>query len=214
MAARNFSWTRVRAERRAGFTLVELLVVIAIIAVLAGLSLPAINNALKKARQTADVSNAKNIGLALSSFAADNGGAYPDEGTSTEAFRKLGEGGYLSSAAILATAPQKAGSFNALTESNVSWSMTMGVTEQDSDLLPLLFSRGNAVAHPAAELTEPADLVLNPTGDGPWKADGIAVFYKSNQAKFIRGVDRGGSKAATGFWEAGFPGSALPVRDP
>jgi len=160
------------------------------------------------------VSNAKNIGIALSSYAADNNGAYPNEATATEALRKLGEGGYLSSAAILATAPQTPGNFSSLSSSNVSWAMTMGATEQDSDLLPLLFSRGNSVVHPSGEVSEAQALTLNPSGDGPWKADGIAVFYKGNQAKFIRGVDQSGSKVAPGFWEAGFPGSSLTVREP
>jgi prepilin-type N-terminal cleavage/methylation domain-containing protein len=59
------------------FTLIELLVVIAIIAILASLALPAFVGVMQKAQQTKVMSNAKQIGLALKSFAIDNNGVYP-----------------------------------------------------------------------------------------------------------------------------------------
>jgi type IV pilus assembly protein PilA len=61
----------------AAFTLIELLVVITIIAVLASFALPAYTAVQERAQQTKDLSNSKQIALALKQFAADNNGFYP-----------------------------------------------------------------------------------------------------------------------------------------
>jgi prepilin-type N-terminal cleavage/methylation domain-containing protein len=60
------------------FTLIELLVVIAIIAILASLALPVFASVLDRAKQTKDLSNAKQIGLACRLFAADHDGVFPN----------------------------------------------------------------------------------------------------------------------------------------
>ena len=62
---------------RSGFTLIELLVVIAIIAILAALLLPALVRAKEKGSQAACMSNARQIGLAMSMYAEDNSGWLP-----------------------------------------------------------------------------------------------------------------------------------------
>ena len=66
-----------RMRRRAGFTLIELLVVIAIIAILAAILFPVFAQAREKARQTACLSNMKQIGIGLMMYASDYDTQYP-----------------------------------------------------------------------------------------------------------------------------------------
>jgi prepilin-type N-terminal cleavage/methylation domain-containing protein len=61
----------VRRVRRHAFTLIELLVVIAIIAILAAILFPVFAQARDKARQAACLSNAKQIGLAVTMYVQD-----------------------------------------------------------------------------------------------------------------------------------------------
>jgi prepilin-type N-terminal cleavage/methylation domain-containing protein len=61
------------------FTLIELLVVIAIIAILASIALPAFSAVQERAKQTKDLSNAKQVGLACRLFATDNDGIFPNK---------------------------------------------------------------------------------------------------------------------------------------
>src|SRR5579864_7430052 len=62
---------------KSGFTLIELLVVIAIIAILAAILFPVFARAREKARQTACVSNVRQIGLAWMMYVQDNDESYP-----------------------------------------------------------------------------------------------------------------------------------------
>ncbi len=61
----------VNRARRGGFTLIELLVVVAIIAILAAILCPVFASARAKARQTASMSNLRQIGTAALMYAQD-----------------------------------------------------------------------------------------------------------------------------------------------
>jgi prepilin-type N-terminal cleavage/methylation domain-containing protein/prepilin-type processing-associated H-X9-DG protein len=64
-------------RQRRAFTLVELLVVIGIIALLIGILMPALSRAQRQARQTACLSNQKQLLLALIMYCQDNKGCFP-----------------------------------------------------------------------------------------------------------------------------------------
>jgi prepilin-type N-terminal cleavage/methylation domain-containing protein len=67
------------ASREGGFTLIELLVVIAIIAILASIALPVFSSVQERGKQTKDMSNGKQVALALRQFAQDNDGNFPNK---------------------------------------------------------------------------------------------------------------------------------------
>ena len=83
------------SSNRRAFTLIELLVVIAIIAILAAILFPVFAQAREKARQTACLSNEKQIGMGIMMYAQDNDETYPNANPPTPAING-GTGPYLS----------------------------------------------------------------------------------------------------------------------
>lgn len=68
---------RKKEMRKRGFTLIELLTVIGIIAILAALIFPVFAKARGKARETACLSNLRQIGLAMEMYGTDYDDIYP-----------------------------------------------------------------------------------------------------------------------------------------
>ncbi len=80
-------WCLDRARLRRGFTLIELLVVIAVIAILVAILLPALKGARESAKSVICLSNMRQIGAGLVSYAGDYKGQIWESGSPVPALR-------------------------------------------------------------------------------------------------------------------------------
>jgi prepilin-type N-terminal cleavage/methylation domain-containing protein len=200
---------RAARQSRGGFTLVELLVVIGIIAILAGVALGPITNGIKQAKHNAAMQTGRQIGQMEFSYATDNtanGNAYPSDSTGFAIAQDLINAGYATDPSVFVVSGQTGIATYAgaspivLTNANCSWSFTCvaltaptisppgGITSSASDLTPLVFFNNG----PATSLTTPFPATpgtaktVTLTVACPFGTDGIAVFYKGNNATYLK----------------------------
>jgi prepilin-type N-terminal cleavage/methylation domain-containing protein len=191
-----------RSSKRNAFTLIELLVVITIIGVLAGLAVPAINGALERAKQMADVANARQLGIVLFQIANDENGVYPTgprdssgkrpdipRGTSTALFNDMLKNKELSDPKILATnnrTPYTGSLTNPdLKATNVGWDYLGGATTTSDSSLPLIISAKavTSLAELKSEFTLPE---ANGLKGPPWGKKGMVIYTVGQSASFLK----------------------------
>ena len=188
-----------RPPNSSGLTRVELLVLIAILVLLAVLAWGPIRSHWEEARIHRAVDSARTINTLLAQYATDNNGVYPvGEGTRAEGKSEgialdLLQNNYTPDADIFAvgSTPKYRGTakdYSDLAPENMSWDFTAGatattgITTSAPDLLPTVYTTGEAVDYASAR---GHGLILTPSGQGPFGHAGIVAAYKDGSATFI-----------------------------
>jgi hypothetical protein len=147
------------------------------------------------------VQNAHAIGLALYSYANDNNQQYPDGSSSTEAFQKLLDGGYVTDPAIFyipMPGKVKASAGQKLKPENVCWDLTAPAESREPLALPLLFITGYKVNYVPGGVAVPLNkdaplygtepfrgtILQGPFSEAPYRK-GVAVFYIDSSTTFL-----------------------------
>jgi prepilin-type N-terminal cleavage/methylation domain-containing protein/prepilin-type processing-associated H-X9-DG protein len=147
-------------SRCVGFTLIELLVVIAIIAILAAILFPVFAKVREKARQTACLSNEKQLGLAFMQYIQDNDEQWPVNGCyhSAPSYGQCWGGqvyAYVKSTGAF-TCPDDPTVYSGSTSIAVSYAVNMDLVRTDS---PSDWN-GTAIGNSSAADSAPASTVL------------------------------------------------------
>jgi len=151
-----------------------------VLSCLAGIALGPITKGIEKAKESMSLQQSRQIGLAMFTYAGDHNGDYPTGATSTEVFQKLLDEKYITNpAAFYFLMPGKVpASSNKLTAQNVCFDVTSGVSSRSSNEVPLVFATGYNITYSPNAIAEP-DPAAKPAFPG------IAVTYKSNNARFL-----------------------------
>lgn len=178
-----------------------------IVFILAGVAMGPIGPGSGHIVRSAMMQQARQVGQVLFSYATDNtanGNAYPDGKNSTEVFQMLLDQGYATDPALfyvpMAGKVRPEPGQKKLKPENVSFDLTGGVTQQDSDMLPLVFLTGFRVTYapgaaavpiikpfPLYGYDKPHDFFIFSWHETVYSSGlpSVAVFYKGNNAVTI-----------------------------
>ena len=122
------------------------------------------------------------INLLLFSYANDHGGKYPSGASSTEVFQKLIDENYVGDdvSVFYCEMPGKTKpTSNKLKPENVSWDITVPISDGDSNDIPIAFLTGYRIQYAPGGCAVP----LRTSG---LKYPGLYVAYKSYMACFLK----------------------------